>query len=61
LFSYRLHARFGLVNEISLLIHPLIAGGKYYPMFSDVKETLNLKLTKSESYDNGCAWNIYKL
>jgi 2,5-diamino-6-(ribosylamino)-4(3H)-pyrimidinone 5'-phosphate reductase len=51
----------GLVKEISLLIHPLIVGEKNYPMFSDVEETLNLKLTNSESYDNGCVWNVYKL
>ena len=51
----------GLVEEISLLIHPLVVGEKCYPMFSDVKENLNLNLTHSESYDNGCVWNVYKL
>lgn len=49
----------GLVNEISLLIHPLIVGEKCYPMFSDVNKDMNLKLKKSQSYDNGCVWNIY--
>ncbi len=49
----------GLVNEISILIHPLIVGEKCYPMFSDVKKDLNLKLKKSESFENGCVWNVY--
>ena len=51
----------GLVKEISLLIHPLITGNKCYPMFSDVIKNLNLRLTNSESYDNGCVWNVYKI
>jgi 2,5-diamino-6-(ribosylamino)-4(3H)-pyrimidinone 5'-phosphate reductase len=51
----------GLVKEISLLIHPLIVGAKCYPMFSDLTENLNLKLTNSESYDNGCVWNVFKI
>jgi 2,5-diamino-6-(ribosylamino)-4(3H)-pyrimidinone 5'-phosphate reductase len=49
----------GLVNEISLLIHPLIVGEKCYPMFSDVNKDMNLKLKKSQSFDNGCVWSIY--
>jgi 2,5-diamino-6-(ribosylamino)-4(3H)-pyrimidinone 5'-phosphate reductase len=49
----------GLVNEISLLIHPLIVGEKCYPMFSDVKKDMNLKLKKSQSFENGCIWNVY--
>jgi 2,5-diamino-6-(ribosylamino)-4(3H)-pyrimidinone 5'-phosphate reductase len=49
----------GIVNEISLLIHPLIAGKEGYPMFSEVKENLNLRLKKSEKYDNGCVWMVY--
>ena len=51
----------GLVNEISLLIHPLVAGEKGYPMFSDVNDNLNLKLKKSESFENGCVWNVYSI
>ncbi len=48
-----------LVNEISILIHPLVVGEKCYPMFSDVRKDLNLKLRKSESFENGCVWNVY--
>jgi 2,5-diamino-6-(ribosylamino)-4(3H)-pyrimidinone 5'-phosphate reductase len=51
----------GLVNEISLLIHPLMVGEKCYPMFSDVKGNLSLNLKKSEYFENGCIWNVYKI
>jgi len=50
-----------MVNEISLLVHPLIVGENCYPMFSDVNGILNLKLKKSESFENGCLWNVYSL
>lgn len=49
----------GLVHEISLLIHPLLIGNKCYPIFSDVKTNLQLKLKNSEKYSNGCVHNIY--
>lgn len=49
----------GIANEISILIHPLIAGEKSYQMFSDIKEELTLVLKKSESFENGCVWNVY--
>lgn len=51
----------GLVSEISLLIHPLIVGKNAYPMFSEVKKTLNLKLQKKETFDNGYVWLVYKV
>lgn len=51
----------GMVNEISLLVHPVIVGEKCYPMFSDVTKNLDLKLFKSETYENGCVWNVYRL
>jgi len=49
----------GMVNEISLLFHPVIIGEKGYPMFSDLKKYLNLKLIKSEQLENGCVWMVY--
>jgi len=49
----------GMVNEISLLFHPVIIGEKGYPMFSDLKKKLNLKLIKSEQFENGCVWMVY--
>jgi 2,5-diamino-6-(ribosylamino)-4(3H)-pyrimidinone 5'-phosphate reductase len=50
-----------MVNEISLLVHPLIAGEKCYPMFSDIRGNLNLKLKKSEQFENGCVWMVYNV
>jgi len=49
----------GLANEISLLIHPLLVGEKFYPMFSGHIRNMNLKLKKSKQYDNGCVQNVY--
>ena len=49
----------GIVNEISLLVHPLLVGEKCYPMFSDVTGNLKLRLEKSESFENGCIWMAY--
>jgi 2,5-diamino-6-(ribosylamino)-4(3H)-pyrimidinone 5'-phosphate reductase len=51
----------GMVNEISLLVHPVIVGEKCYPMFSDITKNSDLKLVKSETYENGCVWNVYRL
>ena len=51
----------GLVKEISLLVHPVIVGQKYYPMFADVNKNTDLKLIKSETYENGCVWNVYRV
>jgi 2,5-diamino-6-(ribosylamino)-4(3H)-pyrimidinone 5'-phosphate reductase len=50
-----------LVDEISLLIHPVIVGENCYPVLSDVKATLNLKQKKSENYENGCTWLAFKV
>ena len=51
----------GMVDEISLLVHPVIVGEKCYPMFSDITKNSDLKLVKSEAYENGCVWNVYTL
>ena len=51
----------GIVNELSLLIHPLIIGEKCYPMFSEVKGTRSFKLKKSEQFENGCIWIVYSI
>lgn len=48
-----------LVNEISLLVHPLIVGEKCYPVFSDIHLSLPLKIKKSEQFENGCVWIVY--
>src|SRR4030043_1627523 len=43
----------GMVNEISLLIHPLIAGEKCFPIFSEINRNIKLSLKKSEKYEKG--------
>lgn len=49
----------GIVNEISLLVHPLIVGKNCYHMFSEISANLILKLKRSEQFQNGCVWNVY--
>ncbi|MCE5347020.1 MAG: dihydrofolate reductase family protein [Bacteroidales bacterium] len=51
----------GMVNEISLLVHPLIIGENGYSIFSNVNRNLNLKLKKSEQFENGCVWMVYSV
>ena len=50
-----------MVDEISLLINPVIVGEKCYPIFTDVKETMNLNQKEFENYENGCTWISYKV
>lgn len=51
----------GVVNEISLLIHPLVVGEKCYNMFSDIKESKSFKLLKSDQFENGCIRAVYQI
>lgn len=49
-----------LVDEVSLLIHPIIKGKEAYGMFNDVSAELNLSLIREEKFDNGCVWVVCK-
>jgi 2,5-diamino-6-(ribosylamino)-4(3H)-pyrimidinone 5'-phosphate reductase len=49
----------GLVNEISLLVHPLIVGCKRFPLLDEVKAGIELKLKQSKLMGNGCVWMTY--
>ncbi len=49
-----------LVDEVSLLIHPLIKGKDAYGMFNDIAATMSLSLIREEKFDNGCVWIVYK-
>lgn len=51
----------GLVTEISLLVHPVLIGERCYPMFSELTANLNLKLRKSEQFENGCIRMVYSI
>lgn len=48
----------GFVNEISLLIHPVIVGTTSYNMFSDVNN-MKLKLRQSEMLEKNYVWLVY--
>jgi len=50
-----------LVNEISLLIHPVLTGVGAYPMFSDIHHPIQFKLLKSEMLENEFVWIKYKI
>jgi 2,5-diamino-6-(ribosylamino)-4(3H)-pyrimidinone 5'-phosphate reductase len=51
----------GLINEISLLIHPIIVGDKSYNIFNNVIKDLQLKLIKKEILSNNLIWLYYKV
>lgn len=50
----------GLVDEVSLLVHPVIVGGRRFSLFDDVKADLGLKLLKSRLVA-GKPWQLYKI
>jgi dihydrofolate reductase len=50
----------GLVDEISLAVHPIILGsGK--PLFHDIKERTSLRLIETKTYSTGLVSLIYHL
>ncbi|HEY3250947.1 MAG TPA: dihydrofolate reductase family protein [Ignavibacteria bacterium] len=50
----------GLVDEIWLAVHPIILGrGK--PLFNNIKNRINLKLTGSKTYSSGLVSLTYEL
>ncbi|MCU0850157.1 MAG: dihydrofolate reductase family protein [Candidatus Thermoplasmatota archaeon] len=51
----------GLVDEISLLVHPVIVGKTAYPMFSDINKNLNGTLVKCEQLEKQYIWLLYKI
>jgi dihydrofolate reductase len=50
----------GLVDEISLAVHPVILGGGK-PLFSDIKNRTDLQLTDTKTYSSGLVTLTYKL
>lgn len=49
----------GLVDEFRLSVHPVVLGeGK--PLFSDIKQRLNLKLVHSRTFSSGLVQLIYQ-
>ena len=51
----------GLIDEISLLIHPIIVGDKSYYIFGEIKEQIKLKLIRKEVLDKDYFWLVYKI
>jgi len=50
----------GLVDEFRLSVHPVVLGeGK--PLFSDLKQRVNLKLVKTRTFSSGVVQLIYHL
>jgi 2,5-diamino-6-(ribosylamino)-4(3H)-pyrimidinone 5'-phosphate reductase len=50
-----------LVSELSLLVHPVIVGGNAYPMFSNLKRAITLKLKREQIPAAGYVWLTYNV
>ena len=51
----------GLVDEISLLVHPVIVGKKQYTLFSDICKNIEIELINLEKYSDSKIWVTYKV
>jgi 2,5-diamino-6-(ribosylamino)-4(3H)-pyrimidinone 5'-phosphate reductase len=51
----------GLVNEISLLIHPIIIGKKSYDIFGNIEKIKKLELLKNEVIDENYIWQLFRI
>jgi 2,5-diamino-6-(ribosylamino)-4(3H)-pyrimidinone 5'-phosphate reductase len=51
----------GLVDEISLLLHPVIVGKKSYNMFCDIEKNLDVTLVKCERLEKQYVWLVYQI
>lgn len=51
----------GLIDKISILIHPLIVGKGCYPMFASIGNQVSLSLIQSETHGKGLQWQVYEV
>ena len=51
----------GLIDEISLLVHPVIVGKKQYTLFSDICKNIEIELINLEKYSDSKIWVTYKV
>jgi 2,5-diamino-6-(ribosylamino)-4(3H)-pyrimidinone 5'-phosphate reductase len=51
----------GLVDELSLLYHPVIVGEKGYNIFGNMQQSPTLKLKKQEEIGTGLVWLVYRV
>lgn len=49
----------GLVQEISLLVHPIIIGNEAYSIFSILEKPITVTLKKTETFNHGYMWLEY--
>jgi len=50
----------GLIDEISLLVHPVMVGKKRYPLLGDATENIRLRLIKNKVAGKDKVWLVYK-
>lgn len=50
----------GLVDEISLLVHPVLVGKNSYNMFSDIEKHHTITLVKCQRLERQYIWLLYK-
>ena len=50
----------GLVDEISLLVHPVIVGKKSYTIFDDIEKKLTVSLVKCQRMEQQYIWLVYR-
>ena len=51
----------GLVDELSLLVHPLVVGEKSYNMFGNMTQNPKLTLRRYEKLEKGLMWLVYRV
>ncbi|MFH1351983.1 MAG: RibD family protein [bacterium] len=51
----------GLVDEISLLIHPVIVGKNQYTLFSEVNKNIKMELINTKTMGGNKTWLTYKV
>lgn len=51
----------GLVDEISLLIHPIIVGNDSYNIFDNITNKIQLKLIQNKTLSKDYIWSVYKV
>jgi len=51
----------GLVDEISLLVHPVIVGKPSYNIFLDIEKNLEVTLVKCKRLEKQYVWLLYKV
>ena len=49
----------GLVDQVSLLVHPVVVGDQSYPMFSDISKKISLSIKNQECYKKKFVWVVY--